>query len=111
VSLDQKRAEIAAALSTVADVTGWTQRPGVPNVGDAWPLLGPMDRADGDAFIVTWLVRVFVPQDEIAASSWWDQHWPPLYFALQPVGFVDRVAPVALAQDQLAFEITMRAEE
>ena len=114
MSLIGKRAEIAAALSNVADVTGYPRRPTTPNVGDAWPLLGPWNRADGDAGVQTWLIRVFVPQDEYAASEWWDQHWPAIYFALEPVGFVDASIPVswsASGGDQIGFEITMRAEE
>lgn len=115
MSLASKRTEIATAVSAISDCKGFSKRPSAPNVGDCWPVLGPMEHADGDAFEVTWLVRVFVPQDEVAASDWWDAHWPPLYYALRPVGFIDRAAPIVIptqsAGDQLAFEITMRAEE
>lgn len=115
MSLAQTRTDIATALSTVADCRGYSKRPAAPNVGDGWPVLGPLDRATGTAFEVTWLVRVFVPQDEVAASDWWDAHWPALFTALHAVGFIDRAAPTVIPTqgtgDQLAFEITMRAEE
>lgn len=114
MTLTGKRAEIAAALSTVADVIGYPYRPSAPAPGDAWPLLGPMDRAAGDAFIATWVVRVFIGSSEQAATEWWDEHWAALYFALQPVGFVDRARPILLpigGVDQYAFEITLRSEE
>lgn len=75
----------------------------------------PGDRDAGTAFMVTWAVRVFMPQDERSASMWWDAHWPALFYALeQYVGTVDRFAPVLItmqAGDQLAFEITIRTGE
>ncbi len=114
MSLTGKRDALAAALSTVVDVRGYASRPTTPAPGDAWPLLGPLDRDVGTAFMVTWRVRVFLPQDEVAASTWWDAHWPGLFEALEREGFVDRAEPITLPAaggEQLAFEITLRAEE
>lgn len=115
MSLVGLRGTIASVLSTVDGVTGHEYRPEVPNDGDAWPVLGPGDRQAGTSFMLTWAVRVFMPQDERAASMWWDAHWPAIFFALeQGVATVDRFTPVLIptqAGDQLAFEITIRTGE
>jgi hypothetical protein len=110
-----RRTAIAAALSTVAGVKGYEYRPTTPRVGDAWPLLSGLDRDAGRAFIRTWRVLVFLPQEERAASDWIDAHHESLVGAMeeQDVGFVDRLEPVALAatgSDQYALQITMRSE-
>lgn len=113
MSLVGDRAAIAAALTTAPDVTGYAYRPTTPRPGDAWPLLGALDRADGLAFYVTWRVLVFLPQDERAASEWIDAHQEALVDALEPVGYVDRIEPAlvnASGTDQLALQITMRGE-
>lgn len=107
------RADIATALSTATDVTGYTKRPTTPVVGDAWPRLGGMERGPGLSFEVTWLVQVFLPQDEVAAETWLDTHYEDLVDALQPVGFVDRIdtAPIsASSSEQYGLLITMRSE-
>ena len=77
-------------------------------------MLPVLDRADGDAFMATWAVRVVPPQDEIAAADWFDQLWPAIYWALKPVLAVQRATPVAVpsnAGDLLMFEIIGNAEE
>lgn len=114
MSLTDKRQIIAAALAAVPDVRGHAFRPATPAEGDAWPALGPLERQRGTAFVVQWRVRVLLPQDEEQASVWIDAHWDPLFYALEPHGFVQRAAPVMLAaggSDQYALEITMIAEE
>lgn len=108
------RQQVAAALGTVPDVRGHSQRPSTVAEGDAWPLLGPFDRAQGTAFLATWRVRVILPQDEDAASAWLDVHWPALFYALSPHAFVQRGLPVmipASGGDLYALEITLIAEE
>jgi hypothetical protein len=112
MTLTGKRADIAAALSSAPGVTGHPYRPSTPATGDAWPLLGPGTRDAGTAFRVAWVVRVFMPQDERAAEEWWDTHWPHLFEALEHnVGNVQGFVPTLLAKDQLAYDITMIAEE
>jgi hypothetical protein len=112
-----KRAEIAAAISAVPGCRGWERRPSAPNAGDGWTRGSPvLDRADagGDAFLAVWSVVVLAPQDEDAAMDWWDRTWPPLYFALKPVGYVTRAEPVVLGSpegDRIAYMITLSAEE
>lgn len=114
MSLAGRRAEIATGLTTVDSVNGYQYKPTTPKPGDAWPLLGEMDRADGLSFYVTWRILVFLPQDERQASQWIDAHVEALIDGVeQNCGFVDRVEPVALsssAGDQLALQITMRSE-
>ncbi len=108
------RADLATVLSGVPDVTGHAHRPSTPAIGDAWPVLGPLDRDLGTAFKVTWRVRVLLPQDEEAASEWLDAHWAPLFNALEPFGYVGRGVPVMLAAqggELYALEITLTAEE
>lgn len=114
MSLHGKREELAAVLAGVADVRGYAYRPSTPTIGDAWPLLGTLDRAAGTAFVAAWRVRVLLPQDEKAATDWLDAHWPDLFYALERVGSVDRATPIMLPSasgEQYAFEIILRAEE
>lgn len=114
MSFTTKRREFASALATVPDVVGYAHRPTTAAPGDAWPLLGPLDRAGGTAFNATWRVRVVLPQDEEAASDWLDEHWAPLFYALAPHGYVSRAVPVMLAAaggELYALEITLTAEE
>jgi len=115
MSLAGIRARIAAALSTVDGVTGHEHRPAGYAEGDAWPVLGPGDRAAGDAFQLTWGVRVIAPQDEAAADAWWDERWPALYEVIQRgVGHVLQFVPISIpAQggDLLGFQINFVTEE
>ena len=114
MSFAAMRQTLASALDAVPGVRGHAKRPAPPAEGDAWPVLGPMDRAQGTAFLATWRVRVLLPQDEEQASVWIDEHWPALFYALEPHGFVQRAVPTMLATgggDLYAFEITLIAEE
>jgi hypothetical protein len=109
-----KRQQIATALTGVPGMTGHPHRPSAPNAGDGWPVLGPINRAVGEAFNVTWRVRIVLPQDEVAASTWIDDHWEPLFYALEPIGFVGQAVPTLLATtggELYALEITLLAEE
>lgn len=113
MALTGRRQEIADALSTVAGVTGYPHRPTSLRPGDGWPLLGSLDRADGHSFEVTWRVLVVLPQEPRAASDWADNNYELLFDALTPIGFVDRIEPVALpasGTEQYALQITMRGE-
>lgn len=113
MSLVGDRQAIADALSTAPGVKGYAYRPTSTKPGDGWPLLSSLDRAAGLAFTVTWRVLIILPGDEVAASEWIDAHHEQLVDALEPVGFVDTVAPVKLesgAGDQYALQMTMRGE-
>lgn len=111
MSLVGVRSLIATALTTVEGVKGYEYPPTSPRAGDAWPMLGPMDRADGTAFYVTWNVAVFLPQDQRAAAVWIDEKHEALVDALESAfGFVDRIEPVLIGTDQYGLQITMRGE-
>jgi hypothetical protein len=113
-NLTGKRLAFATALSAVPDVHGYPHRPSTMTPGDAWPMLSSMPRAQGTAFNVVWRIRVLLPQDEEAASTWLDEHWDALFYALAPHGFVSQATPVMLAAgggDMYALEITLTAEE
>ena len=112
--LDEMRLNVATALNAVPDVTGHRFRPAAPAIGDGWPLFASMERAAGTAFLATWRVRVALPSDEESASTWMDGHWDALYYALEPLGFVQRMLPTLLptsSGDLYALEITMITEE
>jgi hypothetical protein len=107
------RQRIADAVGTVTDVTGFVRRPTTPKAGDAWPLWDGAERADGGAFVLLFRVRVFLPQGEIEASAWIDDHLDALYDAIEPAAFVDGFRPVlvsANADNQYALDITVRSE-
>jgi len=113
MTLVGKRAELAAALNTIDGVIGYEYRPTTPRPGDAWPLLGPMERDEGRAFIVTWRVFVFLPQDERAASDWIDAHFDAVVDGLSPVVFVDKGEPFlipAAGSEQFCLMISTRSE-
>lgn len=109
-----RRADFAAGLSTVPGVTGHAYRPATPRAGDAWPLMGALERADGSAFAVTWTVRVQLPADERAASVWADGHTDAIYDAVQPVAYVERIEVRSLPGDasgaSSVLEFTCRSE-
>lgn len=119
MSLTGDRKAIADALSTAPGVTGYEFRPANPRqpvqlrAGDAWPLLGAMERGPGRAFEVTWRVLVFLPQDAVKSAQWVDDHHEALVDALEQVGFVDRIEPVTITDgdaNPYALQITMRSE-
>lgn len=104
------RADIAAAVSTVAGHKGYQRRPTALNTGDAWPQWSGGERSGGALFVNTWRIYVVVPSDETAADAWADQYGDLLADALAPVLFVDAIAPALLAGDVYALMITGRAE-
>jgi len=109
-----KRAEIAAAASTVSGVHGYPHRPATPTTGDAWPRVDSIARDDG-LFRVTWQLLVFLPQEERAAATWWDENVDALIDALQEgqVGYVETVQPADISTNgavQYGLAITMGSE-
>jgi hypothetical protein len=115
MGIAEKRQEFADALSTVDGVHGYPYPPNPLREGDAWPVGPVLTREAGTAFMATWRIRVVLPSDERAAAAWFDERWPDLFFAINPVAFVDQAVPVTIAEDQgatvLGIEITARAEE
>lgn len=111
MSLADTRTAIATALSTVDDVQGFAYRPPAVSIGDGWPLLDTLTRADGFSFAATWRVRIALPPDVQAASDWIDDHWIALVEALNPVIYVDEIEPIGLTEEntgQAYLQITGR---
>lgn len=111
MSLADDRQRFADALSTVTDVTGHTHMPSTLNTGDAWPRWTGSDREDGRAFLHLWDVAVVLPVDDIETGTWTDDHLDALVDALEAnVGFVERVEPVVLPQNQFGLRLTVRGD-
>jgi hypothetical protein len=117
MSIAGKRLELAAAIDAVDGVTGYPYRPSNAGTGDGWPLLGPVERHQASGqFEATWRIRILLPADEAAASQWIDDHFVPLWAALEAHGYIDRAEPVALPVGQpdnttmYGLEITLRSE-
>lgn len=114
MSIVDTRADLAAAASGVVGIVGYPYRPPAPKAGDAWPLLGSMDRdPDTGQFAALWRLVVMLPQAEQAASAWMDARLWDLVDAVSPYGFVDRMNPAVLttgAGDQMVLEIQLRTE-
>ena len=107
------RETIAAALSTVAGVTGYATRPDILSSGDAYPLVDTMLRGPGAAFETRWRVIVILAGDEYDAIDQLDSLAPAITEALAAVAFVDSVTPIAVstsAGDLFAAEFIARSE-
>jgi hypothetical protein len=102
MSLNGKRAEFVAALTTVDGVTGYAKRPTVPRAGDAWPSWRGAERDDTQQFVHTWSVAVVLPTDETAANDWIDDHAEEIQDALLQggVAYTDGFDPANLGTDQ-----------
>lgn len=85
------------ALDTVDGVRGYVTPPSTAKPGDAWPRWrgGPAD-ADTGMIDHEWSVIVYLPQDQVSADQWIDDHLQALRRALRPVAYVEAVAPVTL---------------
>jgi hypothetical protein len=107
------RAAIAAAISTVDGLTGYVKRPTAMKPGDGWPQWRGAARADGFGFLETWAVLVVLPDNETTADEWADSHGYALATALEPVMFVESIAPATIpasGNDIYALMITGRTE-
>lgn len=116
MSRQAKRAEIAAALSTVDGVRGFPARPNTPTTGDAWPRWGGSERDDiSGQFVRTWMAVVQLPADDTAADAWIDAREDALWAALDPVGWITGFEPVDIGASDgrpriHGVMITMRSE-
>lgn len=91
------RASIAAALSTVDDVQGYTERPTSPQAGDSWPLVSGIARAEGThVFEWTWRIPVVLAGDVGKATDMFDELLPKVVDALQALVFVDSARPLTI---------------
>ncbi len=94
MSLADARAEIAAALATVAGVTAFDERPDTIAAGSAWPFWRGYTRPEGGGLLLSrWEVQVCVGSTERAATDYVDTKAADLADALQPAGYVDGITP------------------
>lgn len=109
----EMRTAIAAAVSTIDGLTGYTKRPDSINVGDVWPRWRGTARGDDRMFVNTWVVVVALPGDEDTADDWVDLYGPALFTALQPLLYITAFDPAVLPMtgtDSLALQITGTTE-
>lgn len=93
----QTRQSIAAALSAVEGIKGYTSTPSAPNVGDAWPQWRGGARAMARAYTQSWAVLIVMPQnDEVTADSYADERLDEIEDALHGVLAVDDIAPAEI---------------
>jgi hypothetical protein len=107
------RTAIAAALSTVAGVTGYPRRPTAFKPGDGWPQWAGSQADQGRFYLEAWNVLIVLPAQEQDADAFADSHQQLLADALRPVMFVDSFAPANIASDGgdvYALLITGRSE-
>ncbi|MFC6156150.1 hypothetical protein [Kribbella jiaozuonensis] len=104
------RQALADAASTVPGVKGYTTKPNTVSPGDAWPLIGSIERGPAYAFQVTWRVLVILSGNEDTAIEQLDELTDPLFAAINPVAFVDRADLTKTDGDLFAISITCRSE-
>lgn len=91
---------IAAALDLVEGVTGYAAPPATPKPGDAWPVLGQLERGPGCAWLVRWRVLYVLPQDERQAAPQIIGVVNALTATLRSALYVESAVPVDIQTDQ-----------
>jgi hypothetical protein len=107
------RASIAEALSTVDGIQGFAERPPVPASGNAWPLVGEINRGPGQSFETTWRIGICLSSDVGIATDQFDELMPAVCSALQHLVYVDGGRPLTIPTEAGALygiEITARSE-
>lgn len=115
MDLAASQVALAAALSTVDDVTGHAYRPATKQLqaGDGWARLGPMERGPGRVFEVAWRVFVALPRGGPESTEWVQAHVEDIVDALEPVGFVDQIEVVEIPDgdsSRYALQFIVRSE-
>lgn len=111
-----KRAEIAAAVSTVPGVRGYTSRPSASTTGDAWPRWAASERDETSGqFASVWHLLVQLPAGDTDADLWVDEHRDALWDALTLVAYPYLFEPVDIGAGDgrpriHGLMITMRSE-
>lgn len=99
MSFSTTRTSLAAALSTVAGVTGYTKKPSVWSPGDALVLVERIDSVQGVAWQCTWRIVLMLPGDQGAAIEQFDDLFPEICEAVRHEVFVDSATPQEVATD------------
>jgi hypothetical protein len=116
MSIDVQKEAIAAALSTIEGITGYSGRPDALNPGDMFVRWGGWVRADGDAFLATWSATLVLPQgSEQDADAEAYRVADLIADALQPFMYVTEFAPTSIptagsARGMFALTVTGRSE-
>lgn len=106
------RESIADVLTTVDKVRGHANRPRTYKAGDAWPLVGSVDRYNGLMWQTTWRILLCLGGDEVKADKLLEQVAVPIAQALQDadVLYVNAIVPFLMpteeGNDILAAEFT-----
>lgn len=98
MSLLDARTEIVDALGEIEGVSANKTMPGSIKPGDAWPRLTGVVRGEQGYLMCEWEALIILPQDEVLAYQRFEDLTPDVFDALQPVGYVQAVAPVKIKQ-------------
>lgn len=91
------REEIAAALNTVADLTGYENTPAIFSVGDAWPRWIGMEATGAPGlFSVNWQIIVITGGTPEDAETYVEQRLQDILGALTEVVYINSVAPTVI---------------
>ena len=109
------RQSIAAAISTVDGITGYTERPTAPQAGDAWPLVRELTRPPEAPSVwqTTWAIAVCIGADVGTATDQFDELIPRVVDALVAEVYVDAARPLTIQTEAgplYGVEITARSE-
>lgn len=97
MDIEQQKAALAAAMSSIEGITGYAGRPDTLRAGDAFVRWGGWQRADGDAYMSTWMITLILPQgSEQAADAEAYRVADLIGDALQPLIYVDSFAPTVV---------------
>ena len=95
--IQETKAALAAAMSSIEGITGYPGRPDVLNPGDAFVRWGGWQRADGGAYMSTWAITLILPQgSEQAADDEAYRVADLIGDALQPLIYVESFAPTVV---------------
>lgn len=98
MALADVRDELVAALNTVDGVTAYRKPPTTMRGGDAWVVLGGLERS-GPAYLVTWRVLVLLPLDDLLQLQITESLVDPIHDALAGHGYVQAFEPVTYAPE------------
>ncbi len=99
MSIVETRTEITEALATVDGLYATETQPGTMGAGSAWPTLTGIARDETtNQFVGSWRIIIATGGDPISALLYMDEHLQDVVDAVQPVAYVESIAPVDLSQ-------------
>lgn len=95
MSLTQDRADIAAAIDVVADMTGYDDTPPMLSVGDCWVRWAGYEASGAPlTFLTTWKIDIICGGTPTDAIAFLDSHLADVLDAIDHLVFLVGVAPV-----------------